>query len=262
MSQDRADLLVHQDDFVRTLTLNRPERANALSRALIRRLIEEVVAAEDDAGVRVVVFTGSGDKVFCAGADLKEMKDRLDAGTASRPMRGTDRNLFEAIHESRKPTIAAINGHAVAGGLELALACDLRVAVETAKLGMPEAKRGMGANFASVMLPRIIPSSIALQMLLTGESVSAGEAERWGLVNKLVPIAADLLPAARALAEQIAANAPLSVRRMKEIVHKTCDLPMHAALRMDFGPDPYASEDRAEGVKAWSEGRAPQWRGR
>ena len=159
------------------------------------------------------------------------------------------------------PVVAAVAGAAVAGGFELALACDLRVVAPGVPMGLPEARIGMGANFGSVVLPKRIPMGIALEMLYTGEPVTSEVAERWGLVNRLVP-ADQVLPTALALAQTIAANAPISVRRMKETAVKGLELPLWQALRLDVGPNPYLSQDRAEGIAARLEGRPPRWSGR
>jgi enoyl-CoA hydratase len=246
---------------VRVLTLDRPERRNALSTALQADLVEELLVCGADPDVRAVVLTGSG-PAFCAGFDLKEIREADRRGEPFRPpMNRPGRNLFEVLGETFVPVIAALNGHAVAGGFELALACDIRIAAPGIKLGLPEAQIGMGANYGSVVLPRRIPTGLALEMLFTGDAVPSEEMARWGLVNRVVP-ADDVLPEALRLAERIAANAPLSVRRMKETALKGLDLPLAAALRLDVGPNPYLSEDRREGIAARLEKRPPRWSGR
>lgn len=244
------------------LTIDRPERSNSLSRSLQLGLVEEFLKAGEDPDVRVIVLTGSGDRVFCAGADLKEIRENDEAGRPFRsPMGHPERQLFEVVTEIFKPTIAALNGSAVAGGFELALACDLRIAAAGISLGLPEAKIGMGANFGSVVLPKRVPLGIALEMLFTGEYFSSEVAERWGLVNRVVS-ADRVMAEAMELAERIAANAPLSIRSMKEKAIKGLEMPLWSALRLDAGPNPYLSEDRKEGIRARLEKRKPEWRGR
>jgi enoyl-CoA hydratase/carnithine racemase len=246
---------------VRVLTLDRPERRNALSTAVQTDLVEELLSCTEDPQVRAVVLTGNGPAV-CAGFDLKEIRELDQRGQHFRPpMDRPGRSLFEVVSETYVPIVAALTGHAVAGGFELALACDIRIAAPGIKLGLPEAKIGMGANYGSVVLPKRLPMGIALEMLLTGEYVTSEDAERWGLVNRVVPHE-EVLPAALALAERIAANAPLSVRRMKETAVKALDLPLSTALRLDVGPNPYLSDDRREGIAAHLEKRPPQWTGR
>ncbi len=246
---------------VRVLTLDRPERRNALSTALQQDLVDELLSCAEDPDVRAIVLTGNG-PAFCAGLDLKEIRELDQRGEHFRPpMNRPTRLLFEVVTETPVPVVAALNGAAVAGGFELALACDIRIAAPGIRLGLPEAQIGMGANFGSVVLPKRIPMGIALEMLFTGEYVTSEDAERWGLVNRVVP-AEDVLPAALALAERIAANAPISVRRMKETAVKGLELPLWQALRLDVGPNPYLSEDRKEGIAAYLEKRPPRWTGR
>ena len=254
-----SGLIVETRGHVRVLTLDRPERRNALSSPLQAELVEQLLTAAEDGDVRAIVLTGSG-PAFCAGFDLKEIRERDQRGAHFRPpMNRPTRSLFEVVTETPVPTVAALQGAAVAGGFELALACDLRIAAPGIKLGLPEATIGMGANFGSVVLPKRIPMGIAMEMLLTGEYVTSEDAERWGLVNR---ISDDVLGTALQLADRIAANAPLSVRRMKETAVKGLELPLWQALRLDVGPNPYLSEDRKEGIAAYLEKRTPNWTGR
>jgi enoyl-CoA hydratase len=255
------ELLIETNGYVRLLTLNRPDRRNALSTALAVTLSEALLNADEDDSVRVVVLTGAGD-VFCAGADLKDMRAGDDSQQKFRPPMGqVHRNVFEVTLETKKPVIAALNGTAVAGGFELALACDLRITHPDAQFGLPEAKIGMGANFSSVLLPRLIAPCIALEMLMTGDTISAEQAYGYGLINRIVP-RTQVLPESLALANKIADNAPLSVRRMKATAWRGLDMPVATALRLDLGPNPYLSEDRKEGIKARLEKRKPVWQGR
>ena len=147
------------------------------------------------------------------------------------------------------------------GGCELALACDVRIAADDLRIGMPETKRGLGANFGSVVLPRVVPLGLAYQMLYTGEPLSAEDALRWGLVQSVVP-RAELSARAEELVRSIVANAPLTNQRYKAMITKGRDLPVAAALRLNAGPNPYLSEDRKEGVAAFLERRTPNWEAR
>jgi enoyl-CoA hydratase len=257
-----SELRIASDGHVRILTLNRPQSRNALTRTLIRTLSDALVDADQTEDVRVVVLSGVGERAFCAGLDLKEMRVQSETGSAFKsPMAEVDRSVYEIAAEMKKPVVAALNGSAVAGGLELALACDLRISHPAAMFGFPEATIGMGAHFGSVMLPRHVPLCFALEMLYTGDYISAERAERLGLLNRVV--APDqVMPVSLEIARRIAHNAPLSVRRIKAMAIKGQGLPLATALRLDIGPSPYLSEDRQEGIRAWMEKRAPVWRGR
>lgn len=239
------------------LTIERPDSRNALSKDVRAGLWDGIRRFNDDAAARVLVITGSGDKAFCAGGDLKEM-----AQTALQvpppdfmPMMG--RNI-----DVPKPTIAAVNGVAYAGGFALAQFCDLCVAADTARFAVTEVKVGRGSPWATP-LSWMLPSRIAMQILLTGDPIDARRAHELGLVNEVVP-ASELHEAAQRLAEQIAANAPLSVMASKKTVQLTAELPLTTAYdeAERIWEPVYQSEDAQEGPAAFRDKRAPQWKGR
>jgi enoyl-CoA hydratase len=246
-------------DRIAMVTLNRPDRLNALSVTALDRLVEVFAELDRDPEVRVVCLSAAGARAFSVGMDLKE--SRNGSGPPHIPMTGPLRNVYETVLECHKPTLAVLHGWVVGGGMELAMACDLRIAAEGTRLMLPESKVGMGANFGSQMLPRLVPMGVAYQMLYLGEPLEAEDALRFGLLNWLVP-AEELVDRAMEIAHTLAERAPLTVRRYKAMVQLGSSLPISAALRMDPWPSPYLSEDREEGAAAFLERRPPQWRGR
>lgn len=246
---------------VRLLRLNRPDVRNALSGELNDALVDALIEADHDPVVSAVAITGAG-TAFCAGADLKSARDLADQGKPFLgPLHNNRRSLMEVLIDTRKPTVAVVNGPAMAGGFELALACDMRLCAPSAFFGVPEAKRGRGAHFASVMLPVTVPPGIAMEWLYTGRRILLDEAERWGLVNKILP-GEDVVAEALEWLQDVTSSAPLSLQRLKLTYRKTAGMPPHTAIRLDTGPDVYLSEDQVEGARAFLERREPVWKAR
>lgn len=239
------------------LTINRPEARNALSAAVRDGLWAGVRRFNNDGDAAVLVLTGTGEKAFCAGGDLKEMAATALAVPPLDLLPQFGRNI-----EIVKPTIAAVNGIAYGGGFLLAQQCDLVVAATTARFAVSEAKVGRGAPWA-VPLPRLIPPRVAMELLLTGDPISAERAYEVGLVNRVVPLA-DLEATAQALAESIAANAPLSVLAGKATIGLSAELSLTDAYRAaeERWESVYLSDDAQEGPTAFREGRAPRWTGK
>ena len=261
-SDNNNEVLISTENKVCLITINRPDVRNARDKATNLRMMDAIIDADHDPAISMIAITGAGDKAFCAGADLKAARSQFDvAGHFRGPLDHPERTLMEVILDTRKPVMAIVNGPAIAGGFELALSCDLRVAADTAFFAVPEAKRGRGAHFASVVLPQIVPPAIAMEWLFTGRRVPVQEAERWGLINRVVPYA-KLMDAAMELAADVISSAPLSLQKMKMTSRRAFGLPLHAGLRLDIGPNLYESEDQKEGVRAYLEKRKPDWKGR
>ena len=251
-------LLVERSDVYAVVTLNRPKVMNALNRALFAELDDAFTALAAESGVRAVILTGSGEKAFAAGADISELASLSAAEGQQLARRG--QAVFRGIETCGKPVIAAINGFALGGGCELAMACTIRIASDRARMGQPEVKLGLVPGYGGTQrLPRLVGKGAALKLLLTGDMVGAEEAFRIGLVDEVVPAEA-LLPRARAIAQQ----APLAVAGCIQAVEGGYDLPLDSGLELEaslFGLA-CATEDKAEGTKAFLEKRAPVWRGR
>ncbi len=253
---------VERRGSVLEVTIDRPS-ANAIDSATSRELGEAFAGFRDDTGLRVAIITGAGERFFSAGWDLKAAA----AGDSEDYGAGGFGGLTE-LFDLEKPVIAALNGWAAGGGLEIALACDLIVASRTARLALPEVTRGLVPDAGGVLrLPKRLPRALAMEMLLTGRALGAEEAERWGLVNRVVE-PGQLLDEARALAERILAAAPLAVEAVKAIVAATEGLGVERGYEaMRSGAIPAydragASEDAEEGPRAFAEGREPEWKGR
>jgi enoyl-CoA hydratase len=251
-----------QRDAILFLTFDRPKVLNALNQATIAELHSVFATVRTDDSIRAVIITGAGEKAFIAGADISELAQADSRNGKELAQRG--QAAFTAMEECGKPVIAAINGFALGGGCELALACSLRIASENAKLGQPEVKLGLVAGYGGTQrLPRLVGKGAALQLLLTGEIISAQEALRIGLVNEVVP-AERLLPRAEEIARAIAAVAPIAVRHTLEAVHHGYDEALSDGLFLEaslFGLC-CATEDKAEGTRAFLEKRPAAWKGR
>ena len=254
---------VTRSGHLATLTLQREDAMNARSLELRRQLIAAVDSAEAESEVRVIVLTGAG-RAFSVGLDMAEAAARADLGIGEAHDARTEANDVARVAAGSKPTIAAINGYALGGGLELALACDIRIAAEDARLGLPEVTRGtLPGNGGTQRLPRLVGTASALELILTGEQISGTDAERIGLVNRAVP-GDELLGRAQELASRIAANAPLALRfaKLAVLAARDATLEQGLALETELSVLMLHSEDRAEGIQAFREKRPPIWRGR
>ena len=245
---------------VEILTINRPEARNAINGAVSRAMSAAMDELADDDGCFVVVITGSGDKAFSAGMDLKA----FSSGEGGDIMSGSGGFGGLTHRDFPKPIIAAVNGSALAGGFEIMLSCDLVVAADHATFGIPEAKRGLIAGAGGLIrMPKRLPVAIALELAMTGDPITAERAYALGLVNKVVP-AVSLMDEALALAERIAANAPLAVRYSKSVMKRAAEVPETEgwAINGEAAAVVFGSADAMEGAVAFAEKRPPNWQGK
>ena len=253
-----ARVMVERAGAVLTLTLHRPAKLNAIDPPMLRRLDEVLAGIEQDRDVRVVVVTGAGPRSFSVGADVQAWA-ALEPLDMWRDWIREGHRVFDRLAALRQPTIAALNGYAFGGGLELALACDIRLAAEGIELALPEVKLGTVPGWGGTRrLPELVGTSRAKQLALTGVRVDAETAERWGLVNEILP-PADLLPLAHALAAAIAANAPVAVQLAKQLIDARAG--PAATLEAIAGALAASTADGREGVAAFRDKRSPRFEG-
>ncbi len=254
-------LLVDVQDRIAIVTINRPEVRNALNSDVVRELTATFERLARDPEVGAIVLTGAGDKAFVAGADIKEMVGKT--GLEMQAFSELGRRLGDAMEGCPKPILAAINGHALGGGCEIAMACDLRIASENAKIGQAEINIGNIPGFGgSQRLPRLVGGGWAAQMVFTGEAIDAVTAERIGLVNRVVP-AARLLEEAKALARKMIDKSPVALALAKACLRAASEMPLSQGLSYEgaaFGVAG-ATQDKVEGMTAFLEKRKPAWKG-
>jgi enoyl-CoA hydratase len=256
------NLLVADRNAVRTITVNRPDKLNALNRQTLLELQQAMIEAHGDEAVRVIVITGSGEKAFVAGADISEI--RQQSTIEARAFSAMGQNLMALIQNFEKPVIAAVNGFALGGGMELALGCHLRIASNNARLGLPEIKLGIMPGFGGTQrLLRLAGTTRALEMALTGEPITAERAEQLGIVNRVVEPDA-LATSVNELADQLAQAAPEAVRGILQAINQGADTDMNTALALETARFALccATEDMQEGTGAFLEKRTPEFKGR
>lgn len=255
-------VLYESQNGIARLTINRPEKLNALDRLTMHEIDRAVTAAGEDASAGVLIVTGMGEKAFVAGADIGELASQSPVEGAAFARRGQE--VLNRLERLGKPSIAAINGYALGGGLELAMACTLRLAADTAKLGQPEVALGIIPGYGGTQrLSRLVGPGRALEILLTGEPIDAREAQRIGLVNRVVP-AAELLASAEALARTLLGRGPVALRFVLQAVHEGLQMGLAEGLSTEavlFGLS-CATEDMREGTRAFVEKRRPAFKGR
>ncbi|UCD97345.1 MAG: enoyl-CoA hydratase/isomerase family protein [Candidatus Bathyarchaeota archaeon] len=253
--------LFEKADGIATITINRPQALNALNEATLNEISSRLSDANQDQAIKVIVITGTGDRAFCAGADLNVMK----TATAYKGMHLSliGQKVTSEVEDSKKPVIAAINGYALGGGLELAMACDLRIAATKAKLGQPEVNVGLIPGWGGTQrLPRFVGKGIAKEMIFTGENIDAERAEHLGLVNRVVP-PEELQSAVKEMATKLMSKPPIGLELAKHLVNRSTEVDLASGLRSEaeaFGVLA-STKDFKEGVNAFLEKRKPQYKG-
>ena len=256
------NLLLEREGAVVVISINRPKVLNALDSKTVDELRRAMLDVKGDDGVRVIILTGAGEKSFVAGADINELAVQTPTGGREHALAG--QHVFDVIENLGKPVIAAINGFALGGGCELAMACTLRIAADSARLGQPEINLGLMPGYAGTQrLPRLVGKGKAMEMMLTGAPITADDALRVGLVNRVVP-AASLMTEARAWAAQFAVGAPIAMRYIINAVNKGVEMPFAEACQYEatlFGLVA-STDDMREGTNAFLEKRKPQFTGK
>jgi enoyl-CoA hydratase len=256
------NILLEKKNAIAYVTVNRPKVLNALNGATIEDLRTAFHELKHDASIRVVILTGAGEKAFVAGADIGELAKQDPVSGKEMALRG--QNVLNLIENLGKPVIACVNGFALGGGCELALACTMRLASDNARFGQPEVKLGILPGYGGTQrLPRLVGKGLAMQMVLSGEMITAQEAHRIGLVNDVTP-AAELIARAEAIAAKIIANAPLAVQYCMEAVNKGMEMTLAEGLFLEaalFGVC-CATEDKKEGTTAFLEKRTAAFKGK
>ena len=256
------NLLYEKKDSIAYITFNRPKVLNALNRKTVEELRDALLDARDDNAVRVLILTGAGEKSFVAGADIGELAQRTAVDGKEFSLFG--QSVFHLLETLGKPSICAINGFALGGGCEMALACTMRLASENAKLGQPEVKLGIIPGYGGTQrLPRLVGKGIAMQLLLTGEMITAQEAHRIGLVNEVVP-AGQLIARAETIAQAIIKNAPLAIQYCLEAVNHGMEMTLAEGLYLEANlfAVSCATDDKKEGTSAFLEKRTANFAGK
>jgi len=255
-------IIYEKSEGVATITLNRPDALNAWSKELAQEFLGAMNDARSDEAVKAVIITGAGDKAFSAGADIKAMKGMT--ALKARELSNMGYKICNAIETIEKPVIAAINGYALGGGMEVSMACDFRIASDKARMGQTEVNIGLIPGWGGTQrLTRLVGKARAKELVYIGKIINADTAHQWGLVNMIVP-APELMTAARQFAQELANKAPVAVKVAKALIEKGAEIDLESALALEregFGVVA-SSEDLQEGVSAFTEKRKPGWKGK